>query len=156
MLSKLHKEARLEFARKYFNWKAEWDNVIFTDEKKFNLDGPDGYRHYWHDLRKEPLMFSKRHSGGGSLMVWAGFSRKGTTKIGIVSAKSSSADYIETLSSCLLPYCKSLAGKKWILQQDNASIHTSNETKNRLRSKKIDLLDWPANSPDLNPLGYTF
>ena len=46
--------------------------VIFTDEKKFNLDGPDGFKYYWHDLRPEPEWFSKRAFGGGSLMVWAG------------------------------------------------------------------------------------
>jgi transposase len=80
-----HKSARLDFAKKYFTWKDEWCNVIFTDEKKFNLDGPDGNRHYWHDLRKKPLIFSKRHSGGGSLMIWAGFSKQGKTSLAFIS-----------------------------------------------------------------------
>ena len=32
----------------------KWLSTIFSDEKKWNLDGPDGYKFYWHDLRSEP------------------------------------------------------------------------------------------------------
>uniref|UniRef100_A0A1I7X3U4 DDE_3 domain-containing protein n=1 Tax=Heterorhabditis bacteriophora TaxID=37862 RepID=A0A1I7X3U4_HETBA len=39
------------------------------DEKKFNLDGPDGWHSYWRDLRKEPRHFSTRNFGGGSVTV---------------------------------------------------------------------------------------
>ncbi|KAK2578417.1 hypothetical protein KPH14_012769 [Odynerus spinipes] len=61
-----HKIARLEYARE--NMNRDWNRVIFSDEKKFNLDGPDGYNSYWRDLRKDPRYFSKRNFGGGSLM----------------------------------------------------------------------------------------
>uniref|UniRef100_A0A182S088 Uncharacterized protein n=1 Tax=Anopheles funestus TaxID=62324 RepID=A0A182S088_ANOFN len=47
----------------------QWDTVIFSDEKKFNLDGPDGFIGYWRDLRKEPEYFSRDNFGGGSLMT---------------------------------------------------------------------------------------
>jgi len=36
--------------------------------------------------------------------------------------------------------------------QDGASIHRSNHTKEWLEDKKIPILEWPANSPDLNPI----
>jgi hypothetical protein len=36
----------------------------------FEIDGLDGNKYYWHDLRKEERVFSKRTQGGGSLMIW--------------------------------------------------------------------------------------
>ena len=46
-LTKIHKEKRLKFAQEVMPWKQGWH----SDEKKFNLDGPDCWQYYWHDLR---------------------------------------------------------------------------------------------------------
>ena len=64
-LSTTHKNNRLRFCKT--NMKREWKQVWFSDEKKMNLDGPDGFSYYWHDLRTEPR-FSLRHGGGPSVM----------------------------------------------------------------------------------------
>ena len=39
-----------------------------------------------------------------------------------------------------------------ILQQDNASPHTSRSTRQWFSAHIIEVLDWPAQSPDLNPI----
>lgn len=69
-----HKEQRLQwsFDREMYT-KLEWCSVIFSDEKKLNLDGTDGNALYWRDLRFDERMLSKRKHGGGFVMVWALF-----------------------------------------------------------------------------------
>ena len=70
-LKKHHMEARLQFAKKYIHKCNIWKHVIFNDEKKFNLDGPDGFSYFWHDLQEERRIISRRVQGGGSVMILA-------------------------------------------------------------------------------------
>ena len=37
--------------------------------KIFNLNGPDGLKYYFHDIRKETMPAIRRQMGGGSVMV---------------------------------------------------------------------------------------
>ena len=68
-----HKVARLQFAKDHISWTNEWQKVIFSEEKKFNLDGPDGFQYYWQDLAKDKQVRMSRNFGGGSVMVWGAF-----------------------------------------------------------------------------------
>ena len=29
---------------------TNWRDTVFSDEKKFNVNGPDGFKNFWHDL----------------------------------------------------------------------------------------------------------
>ena len=40
----------------------------------------------------------------------------------------------------------------FVYQQDNAAIHVSNSTKQWFIDHNIETMDWPAKSPDLNPI----
>lgn len=126
--------------------------IIFSDEKKFNLDGPDGYNSYWRDLRKQPRYFSKRNFGGGSLMVWGAFSAKGTLELAFPSCRMNSSEYIDVLRMNLLSFLNQNREQKYIFQQDNASIHCSKQTKSWFAEQNVKYLNWPACSPDLNPI----
>lgn len=126
--------------------------VIFSDEKKFNLDGPDGFNSYWRDLRKEPRYFSKRNFGGGSLMVWGAFCSNSMLDLAFPSTKMNSSEYIKVLEDKLVPFLESSNEEHYIFQQDNASVHVSRQTKGWLSSKNIKILEWPACSPDQNPI----
>lgn len=145
-----HRDGRLQFARDHLRWSEEWQRVIFSDEKKFNLDGPDGFQYYFHDLRKSELFLSRRHSAVGSVMVWAAISFNGVIDLVILEGRQNSADYIELLEIEKINFDEMFEGQHWIFQQDNAAIHTARCVKRWFTDHNIDVLDWPALSPDLN------
>jgi transposase len=155
-LKKRHMVARTNFAVKFLNKNTIWDRVVFSDEKKFNLDGPDGYQFYWHDLRKEVEVYSTRVNGGGSVMVWAGMSCYGKTQLAFLEGRQNSQCYTKTLDDYLLPYLEELRDDHGIsdpiFQHDNASIHESQYTRSHMRELGFDRLLWPSKSPDLNPI----
>ena len=71
-LTQSHKMQRLEFAKRHVSFTPEqWAQIDWSDEKKFNLDGPDALHCFWYDLRKEKGIFSKRNFDEGSIMIWA-------------------------------------------------------------------------------------
>ncbi|GBL79380.1 hypothetical protein AVEN_92570-1 [Araneus ventricosus] len=85
--------------------------VLFSDEEKCNLDGPDRNKKYWHDLRKEPRSFFSRPSGGGSVMVWAAIVFNGQVGLAFLNGLQNSPKCIVTLENHLMPFAENIGGR---------------------------------------------
>ena len=145
-MNKCYISKRLDFAKE--NLITDWSSVCFSDEKKWNLDGPDGYNNYWHDKRTQELFKKQRQMRGGGVMVWAGIWADGKTDIVFIDGNINSEKYIKVLEGNLLPH----QHKFTIFQQNNAPIHNSKMTSEWLIDNDISVVTWPPCSPDLNPI----
>ena len=116
----------------------------FSNEKKFNLDGPDDFQKYWHAKHFLEKNFSTRNSGGGFLMICGGASHLQENLTTICQWSIKSSRLCEDAEGFIS------RGVEWIFQQDNATIYKASITKKYLLEQKIRLLDHPECSPDLN------
>ena len=98
-------------------------------------------------------MYSTRQHGGGSVMVWGSFSKRVRPPIYYGEGTWDSNRYCDILETCFLPEAHAeYGGGNFIFQHDNAPIHTSGVTREFLSDWEMDVMSWPARSPDLNPM----
>ena len=136
--------------------------MIASDETKINRICSDGILHLW--LRPSNVLMERQVQptqkyDGGCIMVWGCFTWAGVGKLALVRGRMDSQQYIEILEQNLLPTMDAYmllpdAPKKedLIFQQDNDSKHRSKLTKQWFDDKNLRPMDWPACSPDLNPI----
>jgi hypothetical protein len=89
------------------------------------------------------------------LHVWAGISYHGKTDLFFFTGNMDAPFYRDILKERLLPDARRMFGDRpWIFQQDGDPKHNSNLAQTWLRKhvRFIAKGDWPANSPDLNPM----
>ncbi|KAK6732977.1 hypothetical protein RB195_017010 [Necator americanus] len=68
------------------------------------------------------------------------------------SLRINSEVYCRILERAYLPFLKDTYHGFGRLVQDNAPAHVSLYTKRKMEEWQMETLDWPAGSPDLNPI----
>ncbi|GFU39742.1 transposable element Tcb1 transposase [Trichonephila clavipes] len=135
-------------------WVAEWNEVVFTDESRICLQHHDGRIRVWRHRGERMLNSCLVHLHAGpapGIMVWGGIGYHSRTPLVRIAGTLSSQRYIsEVVEPSVLPYLQSLATA--IFQQDNARPHVACTVQKFCVNHQIELLTWPARSPDLSSI----
>ncbi len=125
---------------------------MFSDESKFCISfGNQGPR-VWRKRREAQNPRCLR-SSVKSVMVWGAMSSAGVGPLCFLRSKVNTAVYQEVLEHFMLPAADQLYGDAdFIFQQELAPAHSAKATSIWYRDHSIPVLNWPANSPDLNPI----
>ena len=85
-------------------------------------------------------------------MVWGAMSRNGVAAFSFLppGTTMNGPKYVQMLSEKLKLHLQ--VHNCQIFMQDGTPCHCSKVTKNFLNSNNVNLLEWPGNSPDLNPI----
>lgn len=158
-LTKNQMAQRYDFAKAHLKWTVDdWKRVMFSDETTVSRIGSYGKKFYYsnqeHKRLKPHQVKGTKQGGGGKMMVWGCMTYHGVGDASWIPGRINSEAYIDIVDDYVL------ASRDWygmdpdtfIFQQDNASVHTAHAVKNFFSEKNITVLDWPANSPDLNPI----
>lgn len=150
------KQKRSVFAHHHIHMPKMLDMMIFTDEKRFCLDGVFSGESKWVDPTDQTPKNFKRVNKGyekQSLMVWGAISSLGCIHLQLINGTMNSDSYISLLKGKFKKKVLKMFGEDgFILCQDNAPCHVSNKLLDFFSESHYDVMNLPPSSPDLNPI----
>ena len=156
LLNARQRHKQLTWAKEKQKWSvAQWSKVLFSDESKFCISfGNQGCR-VWRRAgeAQNPSCLKSSVKFPQSVMVWGAMSSAGVGPLCFLRVTVNAVVYQEILENFMLPSAERLFGDaEFVFQQDLAPAHSAKSTAVWFADHHIDVLPWPSNSPDLNPI----
>ena len=156
LLTAQHRRLRLRWARTVRRWqRRDWQRVVFTDESRFCMFRADGRQRVYRRRGERTAACCVQEVvpyGGGSVMVWGGICGQERTPLVIVHGNLTAQRYMDNiLRPVVLPFLQQQP-RGVIYQHDNARAHTARIVTNFLAANNVNVLPWPARSPDMSPI----
>src|SRR6478735_1528816 len=162
LLSAKNIRKRLSWCMAHKDWTIDdWKRVIWSDETKINRFNSDGRTWAWirsgESLKSHHVKMAVKH-GAGSIMLWSAITYAGVGWMCKINGNMDKELYKEILEDELertIEYGVSKLGfqrHQVNFQHDNDPKHTSKVVKEYLQKQFYTVLQWPAQSPDLNPI----
>jgi hypothetical protein len=143
-------EKRLEWARA--NKNRNWTRVMFSDEVTFRLF----YYTHMRLWKKKGIAYyrhTKKH--GPKANLWGCCSSGGFGRLHSIDGNLNKEKMVQIYKKSLKPSADKLFGRNkrnWELLEDGDPKHTANICKDWKTDNGVKVMNWPAKSPDLNPI----
>ena len=152
-----HRRHRFEWCKEHKNWTShQWSHVLFTDESRFSTKSDSKRQLIWREVgtRLHPSNIVERdHYGGPGVLVWGGIMLNGQTELHVFAGGSVTGDrYCKEVIHPHVRLFRGAIGADFVFMDDNARPHRTPAVQELLESEDITRMDWPAYSPDLNPI----
>lgn len=148
---------RRDWCQKRVKWPiAQWSRILWSDEKIFRVTNNKRVEFVTRSSREKyhAACISGAPKSGPQIHVWGLIGYNGVAPLKLVNGNLNARKYQEEILPGLEEIGPNLAAgnRKWIFMQDSAPPHAANSTRQYLAARQIQVLDWPGNSPDLNPI----
>lgn len=158
LISESNKEKRYLWAQTYENWTVNnFKQVVWSDESTYTQFRTSGFGRVWREpseeFHEDCIAATVQKSFGR--MFWGCFSWVGLGPLVPLEGRVTGVTHRDVLANYAIPTVKSHAKKvkkKFFFQEDNAPVHTARVARSFLTSSNVEVLPWPAQSPDINPI----
>ena len=118
----------------------------------------DGREWIWRFKGEEfdPDLIDIKIKHSQSIMIWCSISYSGVGSLVFIEKKMDKYLFLRILKNNLLKDAERLIGDDFYFQQDNDPKHKSDIVQDWIIKKGIDMIKWPANSPDMSPIENCF
>ncbi|GFX51771.1 transposable element Tcb2 transposase [Trichonephila clavipes] len=155
-LTATHCRLRLTWSREHALWTPQqWSCVMFSDEYRFSLQSDYRRTLIWRapGTRYHQESIIERHRyGGKGWLVWGGNILGCRTDLHVQSVTMAGYIYQVIILEQHIRLFRVTMGAEFLFMDDNARPHRVNIVNECLQSEDITCIDWPAHSPDLNPI----